>query len=398
MTVTVAATQMACSWDRDENLAKAEQLVRGAAAAGAQIILLQEVFSSHEFQFFEMKPDHLQLAETLEGPTISHMRSLAKDLGVVIPANFFEVANNAYFNTNAFIDADGSILGIYRKSHIPLGLPGCYEKVYSNLGDTGFLAFKTAYATIGAGICWDQWFPEAARIMTLKGAEILFYPTAIGSDCHDHWETVMRGHAGANVTPLVAANRIFVHRNLYDDFVERFTAAVTGLRVGPGLQPGVDQGPLINAKAVAKAEEHVADAVRKGARLLAGGGPHALGGLFFEPTVVADVTPEMKIFREETFAPVAAILPYESEDEVVGLANDTEYGLAAYVFARDMGRICRISDALEYGMVAVNCAKMTGAPIPFGGVKQSGLGREGSRYGMDDYTELKYVCLGGIDR
>ncbi|MDX1400390.1 MAG: carbon-nitrogen hydrolase [Kiloniellales bacterium] len=208
MTVTVAATQMACSWDRDENLAKAEQLVRGAAAAGAQIILLQEVFSSHEFQFFEMKPDHFQLAETLEGPTISHMRSLAKDLGVVIPANFFEVANNAYFNTNAFIDADGSILGIYRKSHIPLGLPGCYEKVYSNLGDTGFLAFKTAYATIGAGICWDQWFPEAARIMTLKGAEILFYPTAIGSDCHDHWETVMRGHAGANVTPLVAANRV----------------------------------------------------------------------------------------------------------------------------------------------------------------------------------------------
>jgi aspartate-semialdehyde dehydrogenase len=196
----------------------------------------------------------------------------------------------------------------------------------------------------------------------------------------------------------LAANRIFVHSNLYDAFVERFTAAVSKLRVGPGLQRGVDQGPLINAKAVAKAEEHVADAVEKGARLLAGGRRHALGGLFFEPTVLADVTPGMKIFREETFGPVAAFLPFRDEDEVIALANDTEYGLAAYVFARDMGRICRISDALEYGMVAVNCAKMTGAPIPFGGVKQSGLGREGSRYGMDDYTELKYVCLGGLDR
>ncbi len=196
----------------------------------------------------------------------------------------------------------------------------------------------------------------------------------------------------------LAANRIFVHRELYHAFVERFTAAVAELRVGPGLQRGVDQGPLINAKAVAKAEEHVADAVEKGARLLAGGRRHALGGLFFEPTVLADVTPGMKIFREETFGPVAAILPFADEDEVIALANDTEYGLAAYVFARDMGRICRLSDALEYGMVAVNCAKMTGAPIPFGGVKQSGLGREGSRYGMDDYTELKYVCLGGLDR
>ena len=196
----------------------------------------------------------------------------------------------------------------------------------------------------------------------------------------------------------LAANRIFVHQDLYDTFVERFMAAVAKLRVGPGLQHGVDQGPLINAKAVAKAEEHVADAVEKGARLLAGGHRHALGGLFFEPTVLADITPGMKIFREETFGPVAAILPFQDEDEVIDLANDTEYGLAAYVFARDMGRICRLSDALEYGMVAVNCAKMTGAPIPFGGVKQSGLGREGSRYGMDDYTELKYVCLGGLDR
>jgi len=208
MKVTVAATQMACSWNRDENIAKADGLVRQAAGAGANIVLLQEVFASHEFQFMDWKPEHFALAETLDGPSISAMRALAKELGIVIPTNFFERANNAYFNTVAMIDADGSVLGIYRKSHIPLGAPGCYEKVYSNPGDTGFQAFETAFGTIGSGVCWDQWFPEAARIMALKGAEILCYPTAIGSDCHDHWETVMRGHAAANVMPLVAANRV----------------------------------------------------------------------------------------------------------------------------------------------------------------------------------------------
>jgi len=208
MTVTVAATQMACSWDIEENLAKAERLIRAAASAGAQIILPQEVFSRHEFQFMDWKPEHFGLAESLSGPTVSRMRHLAKDLSVVIPANFFERAQNAYYNTIAMIDADGEVLGIYRKSHIPLGAPGCYEKAYSNIGDTGFQTFETAYATIGSGVCWDQWFPESARIMALKGAELLFYPTAIGSDCHDHWETVMRGHAGANLMPLIAANRV----------------------------------------------------------------------------------------------------------------------------------------------------------------------------------------------
>lgn len=204
----VAAMQMASTADYDTNMATAERVIRAAAADGAQIILPNEVFSSHEFQFMEMGPEVFKLAEALDGPTVSYMRALAKDLSVVIPTNIFEKANNAYYNTNVIIDADGSVLGHYRKAHILLGLPGCYEKVYSNPGDTGFLAFDTAYDRIGAAVCWDQWFPEAARIMALKGAEILFYPSAIGSDCHDHWETVMRGHAAANIVPLVCSNRI----------------------------------------------------------------------------------------------------------------------------------------------------------------------------------------------
>lgn len=208
MKVTVAATQMACSRNYEENMAKADDLIRRAAAAGAQIVLPQEVFSMHEFQFMEMGPEPFALAEPADGPTVSYMRALARELSVVIPVNIFERANQAYYNTTVIVDADGSVLGVYRKSHIPLGLPGCYEKVYSNPGDTGFLAFRTAYGTIGTGICWDQWFPESARIMVLKGAEVLFYPSAIGSDCHDHWETVMRGHAGANLVPLVCSNRV----------------------------------------------------------------------------------------------------------------------------------------------------------------------------------------------
>ncbi len=208
MKVTVAATQMSCSRDYEANMAKAEVLIRRAAAAGAQIVLPQEFFAWHEFQFMEMGPEAFALAEPLDGPTVARMRALARELAVVIPVNLFERANNAYYNTNVILDADGSVLGHYRKSHIPLGLPGCYEKVFTNPGDTGFLAFRTAYATIGAAVCWDQWFPETARIMALKGAEILFYPSAIGSDCHEHWETVMRGHAAANLVPLVCSNRV----------------------------------------------------------------------------------------------------------------------------------------------------------------------------------------------
>lgn len=212
--VTVAATQMACSWDQAANLANAEKLVRRAAAQGAQIILLQELF---ETPYFCQKPnaDYTQLATPAEqNPAIAHFSRLAAELGVVLPISFFERSGRARFNSIAIIDADGKNLGIYRKSHIPDG-PGYHEKYYFNPGDTGFKIWDTAYARIGVGICWDQWFPEAARSMALMGAEILFYPTAIGSEPHDptinsreHWQRVQQGHAGANLMPLVASNRI----------------------------------------------------------------------------------------------------------------------------------------------------------------------------------------------
>jgi N-carbamoylputrescine amidase len=212
--VTVAATQMACSWDTAANLANAERLVRQAAGKGAQIILLQELF---EAPYFCQKPnpDYLQLATPTESnPAILHFQKIAKELQVVLPISFYELAGRARFNSIAIIDADGSNLGIYRKSHIPDG-PGYHEKYYFNPGDTGFKVWNTRYAKIGVGICWDQWFPECARSMALLGAEILFYPTAIGSEPHDpsissrdHWQRVQQGHAGANLMPLIASNRI----------------------------------------------------------------------------------------------------------------------------------------------------------------------------------------------
>ena len=212
--VTVAATQMACSWDRAANLARAEQLVRQAAAGGAQIVLIQELF---ETPYFCQKPnpDYLQLATALaDNPAIARCQALARELAVVLPVSFFERAGRARFNSVAIIDADGSLLGVYRKSHIPDG-PGYHEKYYFNPGDSGFKVWNTRYAKIGVGICWDQWFPECARAMALQGAEILFYPTAIGSEPHDphinsrdHWQRVQQGHAGANLMPLVASNRI----------------------------------------------------------------------------------------------------------------------------------------------------------------------------------------------
>ncbi len=212
--VTVAATQMACSWDRDANIARAEKLIRAAAAKGARVVLIQELFESPYF-CKDHNPKHFDLARPLEGhPTVEHFRALARELDVVLPVSLFERAGAAFFNSLVMVDADGALLGTYRKSHIPEG-PGYHEKFYFSPGDTGFKVFDTKVAKLGVAICWDQWFPEAARAMALMGAEILLYPTAIGSEPQDasvdssgHWQRTMQGHAAANVMPLVASNRI----------------------------------------------------------------------------------------------------------------------------------------------------------------------------------------------
>ena len=192
----------------------------------------------------------------------------------------------------------------------------------------------------------------------------------------------------------VCSNRFYVHDSLYDGFVEKLGKASSELVVGNGLSDGVHQGPLIDEDAIQKVESHIADAVKKGARLIAGGGRHKLGGLFFEPTVLADVKETMLIMREETFGPVVAITRFKSEEEVISAANNSEFGLASYFYSRDIGRIWRVAEALEYGMVGVNSGAISNEVAPFGGVKQSGLGREGSSWGMDEYLEMKYVCIG----
>ena len=195
----------------------------------------------------------------------------------------------------------------------------------------------------------------------------------------------------------VCANRLYVQAGIHDRFVEKFTAALTELKVGNGLDAGVTFGPLIDENAIAKVQEHIADAVEKGGKVVAGGKPHALGGLFFEPTIISHVTQQARVAREETFGPLAPIFRFETEEEVVRWANDTEFGLAAYFYTRDLGRSIRVAEALDYGMVAVNSGILSNEAAPFGGVKQSGLGREGSKYGIEDYVEVKYVLLGGID-
>jgi succinate-semialdehyde dehydrogenase/glutarate-semialdehyde dehydrogenase len=194
----------------------------------------------------------------------------------------------------------------------------------------------------------------------------------------------------------VCTNRFYVQDSVYDAFSRKLVEAVGRLRVGNGLEEGVTQGPLIDEAAVAKVREHIADAVAQGGRILTGGRPHALGHTFFEPTVLADALPTMRLAREETFGPLAPLFRFGSDADVIRMANDTEYGLAAYFYSRDIGRVWRVAEALEYGMVGINTGLISNEAVPFGGVKQSGLGREGSHYGLDDYLVVKYLCMGGI--
>ena len=221
--VTVAATQFACDWDIDANIARADALVREAATGGAQIILVQELFETPYF-CIEQDSRHLRLATTLQkNRAVAHFVPVARELGVVLPVSFFERSGRAYFNSVAIIDADGEVLGIYRKAHIPNG-PGYQEKNYFSPGDTGFRVWDTRFGRIGVGICWDQWFPECARVMALMGAELLLYPTAIGTEpppalpvnSRDHWQRTQQGHAAANLMPLLAANRYGLERSLQD--------------------------------------------------------------------------------------------------------------------------------------------------------------------------------------
>jgi N-carbamoylputrescine amidase len=218
MNVTVAATQFACSNDREQNLATAERLIRAAAAQGANIILIQELFETPYF-CKDHSPGNFSIARTIdESPAVKRFQSLAREFDVVLPASVYERAGNAFYNSVAIIDADGSLLGTYRKAHIPES-PGYHEKFYFSPGDTGFKVWRTRFGTIGVAICWDQWFPESARAMAVLGAELLFYPTAIGAepqdlsiDSRDHWQRAMQGHAASNIMPLIASNRIGVEK------------------------------------------------------------------------------------------------------------------------------------------------------------------------------------------
>lgn len=238
--VVLAATQMACSWNSEENVRRAEKLIREAAGQGANIILIQELFETPYFPI-DQNNAHLKLAKPFEDhPTISHFSGIARELNVVLPISFFELANRVFYNSLAIINADGEVIGVYRKTHIPDAV-GYQEKFYFSPGDSGFQVWDTKFGKIGVGICWDQWFPETARCLALKGAEILLYPTAIGSepgeqsiDSKDHWQRVMQGHAGANVMPLVASNRIGLEKGEHLEMTfygSSFIADHTGAKV-----------------------------------------------------------------------------------------------------------------------------------------------------------------------
>jgi len=245
MKVTVAATQMACSWDREANIAKAEKLVREAAARGANIVLIQELFEAPYFCKDHLAK-HFELAVPVaENTAVRRLSQVARELKVVLPLSVFERAQNAYFNTLVMVDADGSIMGIYRKSHIPES-PGYHEKFYFSPGDTGFKVWPTRFGTPGVAVCWDQWFPETARALALQGAELIFFPTAIGSEpppalpvnSRDHWQRTQQGHAAANLTPVIVSNRIGTERALQDPeglyirfYGSSFIADPTGAKV-----------------------------------------------------------------------------------------------------------------------------------------------------------------------
>ncbi len=250
--VTVAAVQMSCGWDAAANIARAEQLVRTAAAQGARIILVPELFETPYF-CIEQDSRHLSLARPLaHNAAVRHFRAVARELGVVLPISFFEHDGLAYFNSIAVIDADGEVLGLYRKAHIPNG-PGYQEKTYFAPGDTGFKVWDTRYGRIGVGICWDQWFPETARVMALLGAELLLFPTAIGSEpppavalnSREHWQRTQQGHAAANLVPLIAANRYGLERSLQDPeglyirfYGSSFITDATGAKVAEAPEEG----------------------------------------------------------------------------------------------------------------------------------------------------------------
>ncbi len=250
--VSVAAVQMSCGWDRDANIARAESLVREAAARGAQVILIPELFETPYF-CIEQDSRHLALAQTLaDNAAVRHFRAVARELAVVLPISFFERDGLAYFNSIAIVDADGEVLGVYRKAHIPNG-PGYQEKTYFAPGDTGFKVWNTRYGRLGVGICWDQWFPETARIMALLGAELLLFPTAIGSEpppavalnSREHWQRTQQGHAAANLMPLIAANRYGLERSLQDPeglyirfYGASFIADATGAKVAEAAEEG----------------------------------------------------------------------------------------------------------------------------------------------------------------
>ena len=250
--VTVAATQMSCGWDAAANIAKAEALVRQAAARGAQVILLPELFETPYF-CIEQDVRHLRLATPVsENPAVQHFAAIARELGVVLPISFFERAGQAFFNSIAILDADGTRLGVYRKSHIPNG-PGYQEKNYFSPGDTGFKVWNTRFGRLGVGICWDQWFPETARAMALLGAELLLFPTAIGSEpppalavnSRDHWQRTQQGHAAANLMPLIASNRYGMERSIQDPdglyirfYGSSFIADATGAKIAEAGEEG----------------------------------------------------------------------------------------------------------------------------------------------------------------